>query len=257
MSFACVVLFGAPGSGKSTLLAGLQAWQSDSVEFVAFPEPTDTPEMQALLDEHYNTKSSTSAFRLQMAILAQRANSYKAWVSDQAAAVCSAAARAGKSVVVVCDGHPRTDALLYAYSKYKSGEIDAASYDVYKASLALHLDTMDERFAQPSVFYHMHIAGDEQSGVEYHRRVVHLRNNASERQLVPKTFARFARYARAARVHLAGAGFATTTIDTGDATRPRTAILRDFAREIEDEHGQAQPVASASVDTLDPIAAQG
>lgn len=246
--FVCAV-FGAPGVGKTSLMNELDrrgARASSKLLFATLREPTDSAAMQQMLALQYKEAQAggTSAtFEIQKLIMVSRSDMYRRWMANECARLQAEAERQGKTLVVLCDGHVRTDALLYAQSKADAGQMTPAQFRIYKSMLATECRGLSDAFANPQLYCHIFI-GDDTDGSEHYRRVVLERQTEAERTLDKTTFARFVRYASMTAKRVGNKRL--LSMDSSVTNCTRAELVDQFVAKLESEVVCQTRVASES-----------
>jgi hypothetical protein len=109
---------------------------------------------------------------------------------------------AGKRLVYVCDGHPRSDVALYGRAKFAAGEMTAKEFLWHQAELEDELNHPElALFRSPDMFVELYLAGDT-DGTRHHHRVFTLRQTETERNVPPSEYKRLAQFASNAHEHI-------------------------------------------------------
>lgn len=149
MTFA--VVYGSPGVGKTTLVSSLSGLS-------VVEEPTNTPEIREMIADMYAGKPGAAA-RLQGAILDARIRLL---------------GQLEENAVVVCDGHPLTDLLIYGALHRENGSMSAEEYAAYE-----HRVLKSTAHMPPTFFVQLIIGGDH-DGSKHGHRVHKLRASQEE-----------------------------------------------------------------------------
>ena len=214
-----VVLYGAPGTGKTTLLEMLRERAHDKFHFVTVVEPTNSPEIVALLQQMYEQSEAdiragrSVTLRTQAAIMRARFAAMRAVAANYPWDLLHAVAHR-KRLVYVCDGHPLSDAALYARAKFDSHEMTTAEFAWYLRELASELQHFElSLLCTPQLFLKLHLEGDTDGSLHYHR-VFTLRQTEAERNVPPSVYKHLAEHANSAHKHIACPGTRHASLDT-------------------------------------------
>lgn len=244
-----VVVFGAPTTGKTTLLKNLEKLNcraaSGGVHFVTLHEPTNDPEIVALLKQMYNetpeqiARGESVAANVQTCIMQRRASGYASFVEDFAAKVAPAV-RFGKreAVVVVCDGHVLTDDKLYMQSKVDSGQVSREQQRIYEEKKSALLAQMHPKFARPDVFYELSM--DDKSGATHVRRIIE-RNSQVESDVPASVFVTLDQYSERTRIALAAEPHAPIVRRTATDKECSALVFNNFCEFVQTELFRGTP----------------
>jgi len=210
--FVVCFVYGAPGTGKSTLLDALESNADDGCPFwfAVVHEPTRKPKIARLIREAYKQDhrgnvdglAKSYAFQAQMLIAEQRRVDVQDFVDNWLDGSLQQAAKHGKRLVVVFDGSPGTDLLLYGSCKHEDGLISDDQLKLLQQTTKKVVLSVPVRFQAPSLFVQLRIADDTDGRKHWHRVCVQ-RAAETERGVSPDVFARLARFADATAERLA------------------------------------------------------
>jgi hypothetical protein len=224
-----IVVYGAPGTGKSTLLHVLERNDDDQVpfHFAVLHEPTSDPAIVAMIKQAYDEQdaaasgaSSDVAARVQHCIMDARAQAFADFCRDRLSAARAEALRRGKPLVVVSDGHPATDMMIYVTCKLVHNQITEAQCDELIAKSRRFGQGIVAPLVQPHAFLQLRI-GDDADGRKHWNRVCVLRQSEAESNVQPQTFAELAKYADLCYQTLAAWPTASYRIDTDELNNQR------------------------------------
>jgi deoxyadenosine/deoxycytidine kinase len=160
-----VVVFGCPGVGKTTLIDALRA----NDHYATVPEPTTSERIRTLIADMYEKKPN-SAIRLQTAILSERIDAMALGLD------------ATDKKIVVCDGHPMTDLLIYGKLHVQNKTMTVEEYEDYERRI------WKSTFMMPTTVFIQLKIGNDENGEKHFHRIHNLRASQEEQSVDMSVF---------------------------------------------------------------------
>ena len=152
-----VVIYGPVGVGKSSVVEWMSttssSTSSDATRIFGVREPTEAMIESGALDDVYKNRSS-SGFRLQMLVLAERLSTY--WqVAARLSRQPFAAENPHRPIVILADGHIELDQHIFIGEHVRHGRMSSNEHEMYHTAAAVLLAQAPVFMQRPHMYVYL------------------------------------------------------------------------------------------------------